>query len=102
MHHRGVSSSGIAGAVSHATGQTASRDCVLGAKRERLSSRFVTLPQASMARISTNPSGIAPPKFSHSPSGSVRSRLLPGRFKKGCWYSSRLLPGRPRIHASRP
>ena len=40
------------GAVSQATGQTAIIDCVLGAKRERLSDRLGKDAQASMAKMS--------------------------------------------------
>ena len=36
-----------------------------------------------------------PPKFSHSPSGSVRRRVLPGSFKNG-WQVPRSSEGRPR------
>jgi hypothetical protein len=43
---RGVGSSGIAAASSQGTGHTASRECVLGANRERLSSRFCNVLQA--------------------------------------------------------
>jgi hypothetical protein len=49
---RGVGLPGITGASSQGIGQTASRDCVLGAKRERLSSRLGSDLQASMAKIS--------------------------------------------------
>jgi len=40
------------GASSHSTGQTASSEWVLGAKRDRLSSRLVMVLQASTAKIS--------------------------------------------------
>jgi hypothetical protein len=50
---RGVGSPCMTGASSQATGQTASNEWVLGAKRERLSSRFCKDPQASIAKMST-------------------------------------------------
>jgi hypothetical protein len=92
------------GAISQETGQTASSDRVLGAKRDRLSNRFCSDPQASMAKMSANGSSGVPPKFSHSPSGRVRMRLLPGNFRKGCAGGIGLLlgsPGRHRSQASR-
>jgi hypothetical protein len=58
-------------------------ECVLGAKRERLSSKFWNVLQASMAKISTKGSAIVPPKLSHRPSGSVRSLVLPGSLRNG-------------------
>jgi hypothetical protein len=42
-----------------------------------------------------------PPKCSHSPSGRVRSLLLPGSFRKG-WQVPRSSAGRPRSQASSP
>jgi hypothetical protein len=49
---RGVGSLAITGASSQGIGQTASSEWVLGAKRERLSSRFARVAQASTAKIS--------------------------------------------------
>ena len=52
QRQRGVASSGEIGASSHATGQTAIIEWVLGAKRDRLSSRLVSDAHASMAKMS--------------------------------------------------
>src|SRR5579875_3499062 len=92
---------GTTGASSHGTGQTAKSECVLGAKRARLSSMFARLAHASMAKISTKRSGGWPPKFSQRPSGNVRRRLLPGCFKNGC-EDVKISPGRPRSQTLRP
>ena len=62
-----------------------------GRKRERLSSRFWIVLQASITRISTKGSANVPPKFSHSPSGSVRNRELPGIFRNGLLIRFHLL-----------
>jgi hypothetical protein len=51
--HRGVGSPWVTDASSHTTGQTARSECVLGAKRERLSSRFCRVVHASTAKMST-------------------------------------------------
>src|SRR5271157_5250317 len=102
IFHRGVGSPWVAGARSHGTGQHASRDPVLGAKRDRLSSRFGKVAQASMAKISTKGSTGVPPKLSHNPSGNVRIVSLPGYFKKGCGVDTESFAGRPRNQASSP
>ena len=97
---RARGSPGVTGASSQGTGQTASSECVLGAKRDRLSSRLGSEPQASTARMSTKGSAGVPPKLSHSPSGRVRSRLLPGSFRNGLCKSRSA--GRPRNQALCP
>src|ERR1700722_2231652 len=102
VRHLGVGSEGVIGASSQATGQRHIIEWVLGAKRERLSSRFWIVLQASMARISTKGSAYVPPKFSHSPSGSVRRRELPGIFKNGLLILVSSSAGRPRSHDSLP
>ena len=98
---RGVGSEGVMAASSQGTGQTAISECVEGAKRERLSSRLERVEQASMAKISTKGSAGVPPKLSHSPSGRVLSRVLPGNFRKGCDRTDSS-PGRPRNHRHVP
>src|SRR3984885_7452212 len=99
---RGVGSVGAIGASNHSIGQRHIIECVLGANRERLSSRFWIVLQASIARISTNGSANVPPKFSHSPSGRVRRRLLPGIFRNGLQILVSSSDGRPRSHDSFP
>src|ERR1700712_4013859 len=95
VFHRGVGSVAVIGASSQAIGHKHIIECVLGAKRDRLSSRFWIVLQASMARISTKGSANVPPKFSHRPSGSVRSRVLPGIFKNGLLIRVSSSDGRP-------
>ncbi|HTC07623.1 MAG TPA: hypothetical protein VK726_02495 [Acetobacteraceae bacterium] len=49
---RGVGSAAITGASNRGTGHTANGECMLGANRERLSSRFRCETQASTAKMS--------------------------------------------------
>ena len=93
---RGVGSSWATRASSQGTGQTARSDWVLGAKRERLSSKFCNEPHASIAKISTNGSIGDPAKLSQSPSGKVRSRALPGKLRIGLVVVLCCSAGRPR------
>src|SRR5271157_2883121 len=102
VRHRGVGSVGAIGASNHSIGHRHIIEWVLGAKRDRLSSRFWIVLQASIARISTNGSANVPPKFSHSPSGRVRSPVLPGIFKNGLLILVSSSDGRPRSHDSLP
>ncbi|WP_428492840.1 hypothetical protein [Rhodopila sp.] len=50
--HLGVGSVSVIGASSHSIGQTHIIEWVLGAKRDRLSSKFWIVLQASIARMS--------------------------------------------------
>ena len=93
---------GVIGASSHSIGHRHIIEWVLGANRDRLSSRFWIVLHASIARMSTNGSANVPPKFSHSPSGSVRSRVLPGIFRNGLLILVSSSDGRPRSQDSLP